>query len=116
MSLEIAILVSGTGSNMQAILEAIAQGRVDARVSVVVSNNASAPALKTAESYGVQAAAVPNAGLTREQHEQAVLTELRKHKFDYIVLAGYMRVLTPAFLQQFRHADGYFNVINIHPS
>jgi formyltetrahydrofolate-dependent phosphoribosylglycinamide formyltransferase len=101
---------------MQAILEAIKQRTLDAEVAVVLSNNADAAALKTAAEYGVTASAVPNRGLTREAHEDAVLAELAKYKFDYLVLAGYMRVLTPRFLQTFKHQEGYFRVINIHPS
>jgi formyltetrahydrofolate-dependent phosphoribosylglycinamide formyltransferase len=116
MPISIAILVSGRGSNMQSILEAIKDGRLEASTSVVVSNNADAPALSIARDYGVKAVAVPHRGLSREQHEDALLAELRKYSFEYVVLAGYMRVLTPRFLKEFRHPDGYFKVINIHPS
>lgn len=117
MSISIAILVSGRGSNMEAILEAIAEGKLNATVPVVLSNNPDAVALETARKHGVNAVAVPNRGLTREQHEDAVIAELRKYDIDYVVLAGYMRVLTPKFLTEFRDkAAGYFRVINIHPS
>ena len=116
MSLSLAILVSGRGSNMKAILEAVKDGHLDAQVSVVLSNNPDAAALETARQFGVTAVAVSNKGLTREQHEDAVIAELRKYKIDLVVLAGYMRVLTPKFLNEFRHPDGFFKVINIHPS
>jgi formyltetrahydrofolate-dependent phosphoribosylglycinamide formyltransferase len=101
---------------MKAILEAIAEKELDARVSVVLSNNSSAAGLEVAKEFGVPTACVPSKGKTREQHETEVLAELAKHQVDYIVLAGYMRVLTPLFLNAFKHPDGYFRVINIHPS
>jgi phosphoribosylglycinamide formyltransferase 1 len=101
---------------MKAILEAIKDGRLNATVPVVIANKAEAPALAIAREFGVQAVCVPHQGLSREKHEDAVLTELAEYKVDYVVLAGYMRVLTAHFLQAFRHKDGYFKVINIHPS
>lgn len=116
MSICLAVLVSGRGSNMKAILEARAQGRLDASISVVLSNNPDAPALEIARQYGVPAVAVSHKGLTREQHEKKVLEELGKYKIDFVVLAGYMRILTSQFLNAFRHPSGYFRVINIHPS
>lgn len=116
MPISIAILVSGRGSNMKAILSAIREGELDATVPVVISNSAEAPALDIARSFNVPAVSIPNSGLTRQQHEQCVLGELSKHKIDFVVLAGYMRVLTPHFLKEFRHPDGYYRVINIHPS
>ncbi len=116
MSISIAVLVSGTGSNLKAILEAVKQGRVDAAVSVVISNKPEAKALQVAAEYGVKAVAIASRGLSREDHEDLLITELSKHRVDYVVLAGYMRVLTGRFLNHFRHADGYFKVINIHPA
>lgn len=116
MSISLAILISGRGSNMKAILEAIAQKNLDARVSVVLSNNPNAAGLEIAKEFGVPTACVPSKGKTREQHETEVLAELQKYKVDFVVLAGYMRVLTPHFLGAFKHDDGYFRVINIHPS
>lgn len=116
MSITIAILVSGRGSNMKAILEAAQRGELSARVAVVVSNNPEAPALEIARDYGVKAVAIPHRGLSRQEHERLLVAELKRHQVDYVVMAGYMRVLTPDFLQEFRHPDGYFKVINIHPS
>lgn len=115
MRISIAILVSGRGSNMKAILEAIQRGELDAEVAVVVSNNPEAAALDVAREFGVEAVAIPSKGKTRELHEQEVLQCLSKHRIDYVVLAGYMRVLTPAFLHAFKAGD-HFRVINIHPS
>jgi phosphoribosylglycinamide formyltransferase 1 len=114
--ISIAILVSGRGSNMKAILEAIQRGELDASVSVVLSNNPSAAALDIAREHNVPALAVPSKGKAREEHEQEVLATLAKYEIDYVVLAGYMRVLTPVFLNAFKGADGNFRVINIHPS
>lgn len=116
MPLSIAVFVSGTGSNLQAILEAIRQNKLDAEVPIVISNKPDVKALQVAAQYGVDAVAIASRGLTREQHEDLLLSELAKYKIDYVVLAGYMRVLTGRFLNHFRHPDGYFKVINIHPA
>jgi phosphoribosylglycinamide formyltransferase 1 len=103
---------------MKAVLEAIRDGRLAAKVPVVLANNPDAPALEIARQFGVTTVCVPHNGLSREDHESAVLAELKKYRIDYVVLAGYMRVLTPRFLQAYRgdKAGGYFRVINIHPS
>ncbi len=116
MSIRLAILVSGRGSNMESILRAIKDGELDAKVEIVLSNNPEALALVTARKYGVHAIAVDNKGLSREEHEKRVLAELANYDIDLVVLAGYMRILTSNFLQQFKHKEGYFKVINIHPS
>lgn len=101
---------------MQAILEAIDRGELNATVAVVFSNNVDAPALEIAKKHGVPTCALSNKGMTREQHEEQVLDMLKKFNFDFVVLAGYMRVLTSKFLRAYQHADGFFRIINIHPS
>jgi formyltetrahydrofolate-dependent phosphoribosylglycinamide formyltransferase len=101
---------------MTAILQAIKDRTLDAQVSVVVSNNPEAPALEIARSFGVPAVAVSHRGLSREAHELQVIQALSQYKVDYVVLAGYMRVLTSTFLNQFRDPAGHFRIINIHPS
>ncbi|MBY0356500.1 MAG: phosphoribosylglycinamide formyltransferase [Candidatus Obscuribacterales bacterium] len=116
MSLKLVIMVSGRGSNMKAILEAIEQKELDAQVSLVFSNNAQAPALETAAKYGVQTASISSRGLSRSEHESLVVDLLKKHQFDYIVLAGYMRILSKSFLDHYRDKNGFYRVINIHPS
>jgi phosphoribosylglycinamide formyltransferase-1 len=116
MLIKIAILVSGRGSNMEAILRAIKNNQLQAKVEVVISNNPEALALSTARKYGVHAVAIDSKGLSREEHERRVLSELAMHEIDYVVLAGYMRLLSAKFLQEFRHRHGYYRVINIHPS
>jgi formyltetrahydrofolate-dependent phosphoribosylglycinamide formyltransferase len=116
MSLKIAILVSGRGSNMTAILDAIDAGELDAKVALVFSNNTDAPALATAAARGIPTASLSHRGIPREHHEQQVLKILSEYDFDFIVLAGYMRVLSPNFLRSFKDERGFFKVINIHPS
>ena len=116
MSLSLAILVSGRGSNMAAILNAIKSGALAAKVEMVISNNPDAPALEIAREHGVKTAAVSHRGMSRAEHEQAILEILCGVKVDFIVLAGYMRVLTPKFLQAFQTESGHCRIINIHPS
>jgi len=116
MSIKLAVLVSGRGSNLEAILKAIQEGRLDAAVEVVLSNNPGALALEIARKYGVPAVVVESKRLSRQEHEERLLECLDRFSVEYVVLAGYMRVLTPHFLQRFRDRRGYYRVINIHPS
>jgi phosphoribosylglycinamide formyltransferase 1 len=116
MSLRLGVLVSGRGSNLEAILRAIKNGELNATVEIVISNRPEAMALMIARNYGVHAIAIDQKGMTRTAHEHRVLEELESHSLDYVVLAGYMRLLSPEFLGRFKHSDGYFKVINIHPS
>lgn len=117
MSLRLAILVSGRGSNMTAILQAIADRRLDAQVCMVFSNNPDALALETARTFGVETATISHKGLSRAAHEQKVLEVLKPLNVDFVVLAGYMRIVSADFLRNFASADGtFFRVINIHPS
>jgi phosphoribosylglycinamide formyltransferase-1 len=116
MSINIAVLASGRGSNLEAILDAIAAGKLDAKVQLVLVNVPGAGAIDIANKHGVQTAVVPNAGLSRKEHEEKVVAELKKHDLDFVVLAGYMRVLSSAFLANFKDSRGFFKVINIHPS
>ncbi len=116
MSIRLAILVSGRGSNMEAILQAIREKELAATVEVVLSNNPLAQALETARLFGIKTEAIDSKGLTRQQHEENVIEALMNYSIDYVVLAGYMRILTPFFLQHFQDPAGYYRVINIHPS
>ena len=105
------VLVSGSGTNLQAILDAIAAGRLDARVAVVVSNVADAGALGRARAAGVEAVAVaPRAYADREAFDRALVELLRARGVDLVVLAGFMRLLTGAFLDAFP-----MRVVNVHP-
>lgn len=116
MSIQLAIFVSGRGSNMEAILKSIQNGELDASVELVFSNDPHAKALETAKQFGIKTAAIANTGLTRAEHENKVRELLETINFDYIILAGYMRILSAKFLSHFRDPRGFFRVINIHPS
>lgn len=112
-----AVLVSGRGSNLGAILEAVKDGSLPANVVCVISNNPDAFALQIAEQHAVPTHAIPSRGKSRIDHEDEVLACLAQYNVDFVVLAGYMRVLTPHFLKAFHdHAHSIFRVINIHPS
>ncbi len=111
-ALELGVLVSGSGTNLQAILDAIGQGRLDARVSLVVSNKPDAFALTRAEKAGVPARVISHRDYSsREEFDAALVAALREVNAEWVVLAGFMRVLTPVFLGAFRG-----RLINIHPA
>jgi phosphoribosylglycinamide formyltransferase-1 len=106
------ILVSGRGSNFVAIADSIDAGRIpDARISIVISNNADAPGIAAARQRGLTALVIPSKGRPRGEHEREVVAALTQHKVDLVCLAGYMRLLSPWFMQQFPH-----RILNIHPS
>jgi phosphoribosylglycinamide formyltransferase-1 len=110
--MKIGILISGRGSNMAAIVEAVSAGRVPgAEVAVVVSDKESAAGLARARELGVEALAVERKGRTREEHEREMIAVLRARGVDLVCLAGYMRLLSPCFVEEFRG-----RVLNIHPS
>src|SRR6202167_1415064 len=106
------ILLSGRGSNFVAIADNIAVGKIpDARIAVVISNRADAPGLETAEQRGLNSLAIPSKGMSREQHDRQVVAALVDNRVDLVCLAGYMRLLSPWFIQQFPA-----KILNIHPS
>jgi phosphoribosylglycinamide formyltransferase 1 len=110
--LNLGVLVSGTGTNLQAILDAISAGTLDARVKVVISNRPGVPALERARKAGVEALTISHKDFVdREAFDHALLRALRKADVNWVALAGFMRVLTPEFLAAF---PGH--IINIHPS
>jgi phosphoribosylglycinamide formyltransferase 1 len=110
--LSLGVLVSGTGSNLQAILDAIAAGTLNARVKVVISNRAGVQALERARAAGVTALTIPHKDFpSREAFDRALVSALREAEVDWIVLAGFMRVLTPEFLNAYPG-----RIINIHPA
>lgn len=112
MSRTLGVLISGRGSNLQAILDAIAAGRLDARVGVVVSNQADARGLERAEAAGVPTAVVSHKDYaSREAFDEAVLARLNQHDVDVVCLAGFMRILSPVLVRAFSN-----RVLNIHPS
>lgn len=106
------ILLSGRGSNFVAIADSIAAGRIqDARIAVVISNRADAAGIATARQRGLNALVIPSKAKSREDHDREVVAALVDNKVDLICLAGYMRLLSPWFVQQFPH-----RILNIHPS
>lgn len=115
MSLKIALFASGRGSNVQAILDAIQSGALEAQVQCVVCNVEDAPVIGLARRAGVPAQVIPHTGLSREDHEAQILEALAEFEIDYLVLAGYMRLFTPGFLNKFKQ-EGHYRVVNIHPS
>ena len=110
--INIAVLLSGRGSNFLAIQEAVARGEIDAEIVAVISNRPSVPGLQKARDLGLPAFAVDHKDFrSREEHERAVLAILRQRGAELIALAGYMRLLSPSFIEQFRN-----RIVNIHPS
>ena len=106
------ILLSGRGSNFVAIADSIGAGRIpDARIAAVISNRADAPGLETARQRGLNALVISSRNKPREEHDREVVSALLDSKVDLICLAGYMRLLSPWFVQQFPA-----KILNIHPS
>src|SRR3982074_904260 len=106
------ILLSGRGSNFVAIADSIAAGRIpNARIAIVISSRADAPGLETARQRGLNAVVISSKGRPREEHDREVAAALLDSKVDLICLAGYMRLLSPWFVQQFPA-----RILNIHPS
>ena len=117
--IRLGVLASGSGTNLQVILDACAAHRIDAEVAVVVSNVPGAGALERARRAGVPAEVVPSKGaLDREAYDLGLVERLRTHRVDLVCLAGYMRLVTPAFLRAFGPTPatrGCPRVLNIHP-
>jgi phosphoribosylglycinamide formyltransferase-1 len=108
----IGILLSGRGSNFEAIAKNVSNGKIsNARISVVISNRPDAGGLETAKRMGLNAVLIPSKGKERVDDDHEVVAALQQNKVDLICLAGYMRLLSPWFVQQFPH-----KILNIHPS
>jgi phosphoribosylglycinamide formyltransferase 1 len=106
------ILLSGRGSNFAAIADSIDAGRIpNARIAIVISNRTDTPGIETARKRGLNALVIPSKGKDREAHDREVVAALQEHKVDLVCLAGYMRLLSPWFVQQFPQ-----RILNIHPS
>jgi phosphoribosylglycinamide formyltransferase 1 len=106
------ILLSGRGSNFEAIARNVASGKIPgARISVVISNKPDAGGIEVAKRMGLETRVIPSKGKPREEHDREVVAALQQHKVDLICLAGYMRLLSPWFVQQFPR-----RILNIHPS
>ncbi|HUK26402.1 MAG TPA: phosphoribosylglycinamide formyltransferase [Terriglobales bacterium] len=106
------ILLSGRGSNFEAIARNVAAGKIpNAHIAVVVSNLAAAGGLEVARAMKLNALAIPSKGKAREEHDREVVAALHEHEVDLVCLAGYMRLLSPWFVRQFPQ-----RILNIHPS
>jgi len=104
------ILLSGRGSNFEAIADSVAAGRIQAEIAVVISNRAEARGLQVARERGLNAVCLPSKGLDREVYDRMVVAELRKNQVDLVCLAGFMRLLSAYFVREFPLA-----ILNIHP-
>src|SRR5262249_29613894 len=108
----IGILISGRGSNMLALIRAVADERIPGtEVAIVISNVANAPGVDMPREQGVETVTLDHRGKTREEHDRAMAAELRARNVDLVCLAGYMRLLSPWFTREFEH-----RILNIHPS
>src|SRR5450755_1622648 len=105
------ILLSGRGSNFEAIADHIESRQLDATIAAVISNRADAGGIELARRRGLTALVIPSKGKLREQHDREVVAALRQHQVELICIAGYMRLLSPWFVQQFPN-----RILNIHPS
>jgi phosphoribosylglycinamide formyltransferase-1 len=106
------ILLSGRGSNFEAIAANVSAGRIpDAQIAALISNKPDAGGLEIARRLGLTTLVIPSKGKEREEHDREVVAALKRHKVDLVCLAGYMRLLSPWFVQQFPH-----RILNIHPS
>ncbi|HEY2017910.1 MAG TPA: phosphoribosylglycinamide formyltransferase [Bryobacteraceae bacterium] len=105
------ILISGRGSNFEAIADNIARGTLPAEIAVVISNRPGARGLDAARERGLNAVAIPSKGLDREVYDRMLLDELRKYQVDLVCLAGFMRLLSATFIREFPN-----RILNIHPS
>jgi len=107
----VGVLISGRGSNLQALIDAQRAGTLGGAIAVVVSNVDGVPGLARARAARIPALCCPQAGRTREDHDRALVAVLREHDVDLVCLAGYMRLLSPVFLEAFSG-----RILNVHPS
>jgi phosphoribosylglycinamide formyltransferase-1 len=106
------ILLSGRGSNFVAIADSVDAGRIpDSRIAAVISNKADAPGIAIARQRGLNALVIPSKGRPREEHDREVVAALKQCNVDLVCLAGYMRLLSPWFVQQFPQ-----RILNVHPA
>lgn len=106
------VLISGRGSNLKAIIDAVADGRLDAAIAVVISNQADAPGLAHARAAGIETVVLSHkAFATREDYDRAMVKELKDRQVALVCLAGFMRLLSPVFVDAFPD-----RILNIHPS
>lgn len=112
MKKRIGVLLSGRGSNFEALAESVSAGRIPgAEIAIVISHREGAPGIDRARARGIDARVIPSKGLEREVYDRQVVAALQEKKVDLVCLAGYMRLLSPYFVQAFRG-----RILNIHPS
>jgi phosphoribosylglycinamide formyltransferase 1 len=112
MTKRIGVLLSGRGSNFEALADSVTAGRIpNAEIAIVVSNREGAPGIDKAKQRGLPTKVIPSKGLEREVFDRQVVAVLNEHKVDLICLAGYMRLLSPYFVAAFPN-----RILNIHPS
>jgi phosphoribosylglycinamide formyltransferase-1 len=105
------ILISGRGSNFEAIANSIARKKLDAEIAIVISNRANAPGLDIARERGIPLRVIASAGLERDAYDKLLIEELQTHQVDLVCLAGFMRLLSASVIRAFPN-----RVLNIHPS
>ncbi len=110
--INIGVLASGRGTNLQAIIEAIEEGKIEGRISIVISDNPDAYALKRAKQYNIDTRYINFKEFkNREDYDKEIIKTLKEKKIDLVVLAGYMRILSPYFIRTYKN-----KIINIHPA
>jgi phosphoribosylglycinamide formyltransferase-1 len=105
------IVLSGRGSNFEAIADRIAEGSLDADIAVVIANRPEARGLDVARQRGLNAVCLPSKGLDRDVYDRQLVEELKKHQVELVCLAGFMRLLSAYFVREYPH-----RILNIHPS
>lgn len=105
------VLLSGRGSNFEAIARNCASGALQAEIALVISNREDAAGLETANRMGIPAVCIPSQGVERQRHDGLVAAELDRAQVDLVILAGYMRILSASFIQHFPN-----RILNIHPA
>jgi len=109
--MRLGILISGRGSNFEAIANAIARGKLEAEIAIVISNRVNAAGLEIARQRGIPMRVIASAGVERETYDRLLIDELRTHEVDLVCLAGFMRLLSASVIRAFPN-----RVLNIHPS
>jgi len=110
--MKIGILISGRGSNMVALVDAVKSGEIpNSEIAVVISDKSDAPGLEKARERGVETIVIERKGRSREEHDTDIIAELQKRDVELVCLAGYMRLLSKGFIRSFDN-----HIVNIHPS
>ena len=109
--MRLGVLISGRGSNFEAISNSINRRKLDAEIAIVISNRASAPGLEIARERDIPMRVIPSQGIDREAYDKLLIEELRTHEVELVCLAGFMRLLSAGFVRAFPE-----RVLNIHPS